>query len=403
MRKMTVVAISLLLGLVMINCRKDVTPSYNMILTLTFPQGFTAASMPNGVEVNITNTQTGRESVAIADASGKVTILLVEGNYNIKCSFTVKADADEYSFNGILTNYMLAKESSVSVNLVLADNTGGFVIKEVYYAGSKTPDGKSYYSDQFVEIYNNTNDTLYADKLCIGMLQQSGANPNNWVNPDGSIMDDLPITYQVWIVPGIGIEHPVYPGKSFVIAQDGINHITDPNGNPASPVDLSKADWETYMEIAGKDTDAPAVPNLTMMYTTSAIVQDWTLSVNGSALILFRLHVDWQTYVANPANFKTSPGTTSTIKYFMVNKSLVIDAVEMVQADETKRYKRLPLTLDAGYTYIDGGSYCSKSVRRKAKMVVGGRVIYKDTNNSMVDFLHDLTPTPGINPTAPEN
>ena len=140
-----------------------------------------------------------------------------------------------------------------------------------------------------------------------------------------------------------------------------------------------------------------------MMYTTSAGNVDWTTSVSGSATILFRLPVDWQTYVANAANFKTSPGTTSTIKYFMVNKSNVIDAVEIVSVDETKRYKRLPTSLDAGYTYLDGGSYCSKSIRRKAKMVVGGRVIYKDTNNSTVDFLHDLTPTPGVNPTAPEN
>jgi hypothetical protein len=389
--------------LVMSNCKKDVTPSYNLNVALAFPQGFTGASMPNGVEVKLTNTQTGRETVAIADASGKVTTLLVEGQYNIKCSFTVKESTDEYSFNGILSNYMLTKESSVKIDLVMADNTGGFVLKEIYFAGSKTPDAKTYYSDQFHEIYNNTNDTLYADKLCIGVLAQTGTSPNNWVNADGSFMDDLPVTFQVWIVPGTGKQYPVYPGKSIVIAQDGINHKTDPNGNPSSPVDLSKADWETYMEVSGKDTDAPGVPNLTMMYTTITTVFDWIHSVNGAAVIIFRLPVDWQTYVANAANFKTAPGSTATTKYFMVNKSLVIDAVEIVQVDETKRYKRLHTSLDAGYTYLDGGSYCSKSIRRKAKMVVGGRVIYKDTNNSTVDFLHDLTPTPGVNPTAPEN
>ena len=403
MRKITIVALSLLFGLLMSDCRKHVTPSYNMNVTLAFPQGFTAASMPNGVEVKITNIQTGRETIAIADASGKVTTLLVEGTYNIKCSFTAKDNSDEYSFGGILSNYFLAQESSVRIDLVMADNTGGFVFKEIYFSGSKTPEGKSYPSDQFHEIYNNTNDTLYADKLCIGVLQQSGTNPNNWVNADGSIMDDLPVTYQAWIVPGNGKDHPVYPGKSIVIAQDGINHKSDPNGNPASPVDLSKADWETYVDVGGKDVDAPAVPNLIMMYTTSAGNTEWTTSVSGSATILFRLPVDWQSYVANAANFKTSPGSTSTTKYFMVNKSNVIDAVEIVAVDETKRNKRLPISLDAGYIYLDGGSYCSKSVRRKVKMVVSGRVIYKDTNNSTVDFLHDLTPTPGVNPTAVEN
>jgi hypothetical protein len=403
MKAALIVSLSLLLGLLISNCKKNITPSYNLSVTLVFPNGFTAAPMPGGVEVKLTNVQTGREIVAVTDASGKVTTLLAEGKYTIKSSFTVKANPDEYFFNGILGNYLLIKESAVNVDLVMASNSGGFVFKEIYFAGSRTPDGKTYPSDQFYEIYNNTNDTLYADKLCIGVLQQSGASPNNWVNADGSFLDDLPVIYQVWIIPGNGKDHPVYPGNSLVIAQDGINHKTDPNGNPASPVDLSKADWETYVDVAGKDVDAPGVPNLTMMYTTSTTSPDWITPVNGSAVILFRLQVNWQIYVANSANFKTSPGSTSTIKYFMVNKSNVIDAVEIVQADETKRYKRLPTILDAGYTYLEGGSYCSKSIRRKVSMIVSGRVIYKDTNNSTVDFLHDLNPTPGVNPTAPEN
>jgi hypothetical protein len=36
-------------------------------------------------------------------------------------------------------------------------------------------------------------------------------------------------------------------------------------------------------------------------------------------------------------------------------------------------------------------------------MIVDGRVIYKDTNNSSEDFLHDLDPTPGENPSTVEN
>jgi hypothetical protein len=403
MKKMVLLSLSLLIGLVLTNCKKDVTPSYNLNITLALPTGYTAAALPNGVEIKIVNTQTGRETVAIANASGSVTQLLVEGNYSLKCNFTVTADGLEYVFNGSLTNYMLTKEATAKIDLVLAKNTGGFIFKEIYFSGSKTPDARTYYSDQFHEIYNNSNDTLYADKLCIGVLQQTGTSPNIWVNADGSFMDDLPLTFHVWTVPGTGKEHPVYPGKSIIIAQDGINHKTDPNGNPNSPVDLSKADWETYVDAAGKDIDAPAVPNLTMMATTSTSMFDWIHSVNGSAVILFRLPVDWQTYVANTANFKTAPGSTSTTKYFMVNKSLVIDAVEILQADPTKQYKRLHNILDAGFTQMDAGSYSSLSVRRKAKMIVSGRVIYKDTNNSTVDFLHDLNPTPGVNPTAVEN
>lgn len=394
-----------LLGLLAFSCKDDVTPSYELKITLQLPDGFTLGTVPEGTEVKITNAQTGRTTTATADASGVVTTVLVEGNYDASCSFTLTVGSDEYVFNGILNSYLLSQNSTATMNLVLADNTGGLVFKEIYFAGSKTPDGKTYYSDQFHEIYNNSNDTLYADGLCIAVLEQSSNNPNVWVNADGSFMDRLPLTFQIWTIPGSGKEHPIYPGKSIVIAQDGINHQTDPNGNPLSPVDLSNADWESYVEISGKDLDAPGVPNMTMMYTTSTTMYDWLHSVFGSAVVIFRFPSDvtWEQYVSNDANFMTKPGSTSATKYLMIDKSLVIDAVEIVRVEEDKRNKRLPTELDAGYTYLDGGSYCSLSVRRKAKLIIDGRVIYQDTNNSSNDFLHDLTPTPGVNPTSVEN
>ena len=403
MKRSIVLVMALTLGLTVLNCKKDVTPSYKVDVTLAFPQGFTLASMPTGVEIKITNAETGRETVILGDASGKVSVILVEGKYSVKCNFSVKVGSDEYFFNGVQNNVVLTKDGPINMDLVLAKNSGGFILKEIYYAGSKTPDAKSYASDQFHEIYNNSNDTLFADGLCIGCLQQIASSPNVWLKTDGTVMDELPIIFQAWMIPGTGKEHPVYPGKSLVIAQDGINHITDPNGNPSSPANLANAQWESYVDN-GKDLDAPGVPNLTLMYTTAPLMTDWSVNVNGYATIIFRLPTgtDWQTYANNANNFKTAPNSTATTKYFMINKSNVVDAVELVYADETKRYKRLPDTLDAGYTYLDAGSYSSKSVRRKANMIVGGRVIYKDTNNSTADFLHDVTPTPGVNPTVVE-
>lgn len=405
MRKFLMLSLVAMFSVALFSCKDDVTPSYTLNITLELPEGFTLATIPAGTEVKVKNTQTGRESVITTDASGIASAILVEGNYSVTCSFSIKVGDDEYTFNGMLADFMLGNESSMKVDLVMADNTGGFVFKEIYYAGSKTSAAKTYFDDQFHEIYNNSNDTLYADGLCIGVLQQSSSNENVWVNSDGSFIDQLPITFQAWIIPGSGKEHPVYPGKSIVIAQDGIDHKTDPNGNSLSPVNLGNADWESYFEISGKDLDAPAVPNMTLMHTTSTTMNDWLHSVFGSAVVIFRLpeNVSWETYVANPDNFKTLPGSTSSTKYFMIDKKYVIDAVEIVRPEEDKRKKRLHTQLDAGYTYLDGGTYCSKSIRRKVKMIVDGRVIYKDTNNSTEDFLHDLDPTPGINPTSVEN
>lgn len=380
------------------------TPTYTLTVPLTLPTGFNLSSIPDGTQVKLTNSLTGRESVLVTSGgSGTVSSTLAEGSYDGNCSFTIKVGADEYVFNGILSKVLLDKNASVPMPLVLAKNTGGFIIKEIYFAGSRTPDAKTYYSDQFHEIYNNSNDTLYADGLCIGFLEQTPTAPNVWVNADGSIMSALPTTFQQWIIPGTGKEHPVLPGKSIVIAQDGIDHKTDPNGNSLSPVNLAKAEWESYCAAAGKDTDSPGVPNMTLMYTTSISMVDWLHSVFGYAEIIYRLPVPWEQFVANPANFRTKPGTTSSTLYMMVPSSYVIDGVEIVYPDETKRYKRLPNTIDAGYTWIDGGTYCSKTIRRKAKLIVNNRVIYKDTNNSSNDFLHDLVPTPWVNPKVVEN
>jgi hypothetical protein len=339
-----------------------------------------------------------------ADTDGDVVFELVQGTYNFTTNFTVTADDSvEYTFNGVLSNYSLVAESSTTIDLILADNTGGFVIKEIYYAGSKTAEGSNYYSDQFHEIFNNSGDTLYADGLCLAILDPSStASLSSWTDDDGSLLDLIPLTFHTWIVPGDGDDYPVYPGEGFVIAQDGINHITDENGNSNSPVDLSNADWETYVEASGKDLDASAVSNLTLVYTTSTSMFDWLVSVFGPAEVLFRLPSDWETYVADADNFMTKPGSTSSTQYLIISPDDVIDAVECARVDKDNIYKRLPTSLDAGYTYTEAGTYSSKSVRRKVKMIIDGRVIYKDTNNSSEDFLHDLTPTPGVNPTTVE-
>ena len=403
-KSMKKIIILYVVSILFFSCKDyDFQPAYTLSLSLNFPEGYTLSGFPaGGVTVNLTNTNTGRVVTATTDASGKLSCILVEGNYDVTCSFTVTVDGEEYTFNGTQGDYLLTPESNLQIGLIMA-NSGDFILKEVYYAGSRTPEGKTYYSDQFHEIYNNTGEILYADSLCIGVLQQSSSSPNRWVKEDGSFMDELPITFHVWMIPGSGHDHPVLPGESLVIAQDGIDHQTDPNGNPDSPVNLGNADWESYVEISGKDLDAPGVPNLTMMYTTTTTSNDWMHSVFGSAVVIFRLPVDWHEYVDNPDNFMTLPGSTSSTRYFMVDKDNVIDAVEIVRVEESRRYKRLPNELDAGYTYLEGGTYCGKSIRRKVKMIVDGRVIYKDTNNSSEDFLHDLAPTPGVNPTTVEN
>ncbi|WP_297095385.1 DUF4876 domain-containing protein [uncultured Draconibacterium sp.] len=393
------------MGLFLINCKDDVTPSYLITVKVNYPDGFSVTDFPVDAVVTATNTNNTRTTTLSVTSDGYAIFELVEGNYTFTTSFVANDnDGEEYIFNGIISNYSLISESEVTMDLILVDNTGGFIFKEIYYAGSVTDEDKGYYSDQFFEIYNNSGDTLFADGLCIALHESTSTSSlTAWVDDNGELLERIPLTFQTWIVPGDGMEHPILPGESFIIAQDGIDHQTDEIGNPNSPVNLSNADWETYVESSGKDLDASAVPNLTLVYTTITTIYDWTASSLGPALVLFRLpDNDWMDYVSDASNFMTKPGSSRSTEYMMIDRSFVVDAVECAKFDAEEVYKRLPAELDAGYTYIEAGNKSSLSVRRKAKMIIGNRVIYKDTNNSSEDFLHDLTPTPGVNPTSVE-
>ncbi len=404
MKKALIILIALFAGLLTTNCNDyEITPTHELTVNVSYPDGFIAADFPEDVTVKAFNTDKEKTTTVTAGTDGKAIFDLSEGNYKITTSFSVTGnDDEEYIFNGTVSEYTLTENDSTSMTLILA-NTGGFVFKEIYYSGSRTPANKTYFHDQFHEIYNNTGAVLYADGLCIAALYPTTSNRlSSWANEDGSLPDSLPTYPMVWIIPGDGDDYPINPGENIVIAMDGINHQNDENGNPDSPVNLSNANWETYFELSGKDLDASGVPNLTLVYTTSTKLIDFFPGVYGPAEIIFKFpDNDWESFVGNPNNFMTRPGSSSSTEYLMIPKEYVIDAVECVRTDKTV-YKRLPNDLDAGYTYIEAGTYSSKSVRRKVKKIIDGRVIYKDTNNSSEDFLHDLTPTPGINPESVE-
>ncbi|MCX6328123.1 MAG: DUF4876 domain-containing protein [Bacteroidia bacterium] len=397
MRKLIVFFVIILTGVFLISCRKEGAKLYEVSITVTYPAGYSYTDLSN-IKVTVMNNLSSRQDTDRTNASGISYLLLEEGTYTVSASF----QTTEFAFNGNSETVSFNPANlNLKINLVAVALKGGLVFKEVYYSGSKTPAGTNYYSDQFHEIYNNSDQVIYLDGLCIGTLEPMGTTASAWVKSDGTPRDSLPITYHTWMWPGTGTTNPLAPRTSVVLAQDGIDHKTDPAGNPGSPVNLGGAHWETYVQTSGKDTDSPGVPNLICIYTTSTAMFDWLSAVGGGAIVLFRLPtgLDYQTFVNNPANFEKKPGSAAATQYLMVDKSWVIDAIEEVNADPTKQFKRLHTSIDAGKVSCSS-SYNSKSIRRKADKIIDGKVIYKDTNNSTVDFLGDLIPTPFIHPTT---
>jgi hypothetical protein len=391
----------IIIGIFLCSCTEyEIPTTFDMVVTVKYPDAFSQGNGIAGVEVKVTNIQTGREYVAVTGTDGKARFDLRGGNYNIVVSvmeereievegYTVKKSV---LFTGALNGQLITSEgNSYDLQLGYTVENEGFVIKELYTSGCRTPELKSYQADKFFEIYNNTDKVLYSDGLCFGVVHPTTTDkPSPWVDANGKLLDRIPLWSFVAIVPGTGKEHPIPPGTSFVVALSGLNHRDDPKGNPNS-IDLSHAAWELYVED-GMYVDVPSVPNMMMQRITAGTAM--IFDVRGQVCILFRLPSDdLQAVFTDQNNYMVQPG--GTFKCFMVPYGWVIDGVENARLSDQGVYKRLPAMIDAGYIQTRGSGE-KVSIHRKVMKVVDGRTIYKDTNNSSEDFLTNQDPAPGV-------
>lgn len=352
---------------------------------------------------------------------------LPAGRYDVDVSYTISA-ADYTAITGIITSKPVIFNASEKNKLVNKNNTaqlilnlkagavGTWLIKQVYYAGSDRTLG-ALYRDQFIEIYNNTDQVMYADSLYITEIwgRQSTANTTynlqangqydwskslNMVTANGDPNNDFIYAKTLCMIPGNGTTHPVKPGESIVLAQTALNHkspFTGTDGqtisvrNPELTVDLSTADFEAYYgsflaKPLDSDIDNPLVTNVEVL---SYIGTDMILDNNGrTGIAIFKVDrtqnvKNWPMY-NEPS--KTTPSSTAR-KYYQIPSKYVIDAMEIQPNIASSRLpKKLGADLDAGFAFVPKGAYTSQSVIRKTDRTENGRVILKDTNNSTEDF-----------------
>ena len=274
-------------------------------------------------------------------------------------------------------------EASLSLTLQ-GPALGGLVIRELYYAGSPGVNGNHYFSDQFIALYNNGTETVFADGLCVADAHGPAGRINPGTAPTSFGGDAEGVVVEsVWQIPGTGREFPVRPGESLVIAHDGANH------QPFSTLDLSDADWEAFNARSDmRDDDSPTVPNLRRVIFNGGL--DWLLPVFGGSVIVFRVDdVDALERVRVPG---------FTAQRARVPVRAVIDAVDALMDGDSARYKRIPAALDRGFTHVSG-TYTGESVRRAPAAMVRGRTIYQDTDDSAADF--SVVEAPAPRPDAP--
>jgi len=238
------------------------------------------------------------------------------------------------------------------------------VVNEIYY--SCPANSGLYISDQYVELYNASDEVQYLDKLLICRVYGTKEYYNKIV------------AIEYYQFPGSGTDHPIEPGQYVVIAQDAINHVID--GGAKESIDLSNADWEFYNQHVA-DIDNPDVPNLTNA-APARVGLDFMINLSADEVCLIQMD-DF-----DPVRYHEENGQVTNRRIFNIVQ--VLDGVEY--AGEQDHNKAFDIRIDAGLAGYGIKDYSGKSIERHHP-VTGGPGF--DTNNSTFDFVNLYHPTPG--------
>lgn len=316
---------------------------------------------------------------------------LIPGIYSINISGRVKAaNGDVYYLNGAKINYAITKNAGTVEIDVDGLKVSPLVFSEIFFAGTNP----FYFRNQFYEVYNNSDQTIYLDGLCFANLTPTTATTTLplWPAADGA---NYAYAERIWKVPGNGTQYPLLPGESFVMSQFAANHKL-PQYNPDSPIDCTSSEFEFNMNNPNFP-DQPAVDMQHVFYNGSVskgTLPQYLTSVFGGAYVIFRVPTGETYDPVNNADLKTrNLASTSTIQYAKIPIRYIQDAVEAGNNQNSINAKRVPSVLDAGMTYV-GATYNSQGVARKVSDITNadGSPIYIDTNNSTDDFERGVVP-----------
>ena len=384
------------LGLVLLNaCKKDddainsIVGTRNLTLQLQKPDKVT--NIHYGT-LTLTFTELNRndkvERIFTNLSQNELTLPLLMGSYEMRiaatATYTLNGETVAGEMSAFVSKVDVLNDISFPVSLSIKAKGNDFIIEEIFFTGTATPEGKQYFGDQYIKLYNPTNRVLYADGLVLADSEFLTVTKRDYTP---NIMAEAFTAGSMVQIPGNGTQYPVQPGASIVIAEQGINHKEN---NPNS-IDLSKADFENFYPPRVKDVDGVGVTN----------------NINLHGIFIFNNRGN-RSYVI--ARFPEGTAT-ATLQYdyeykvatklmqrqaLKIPNNWIVDAVNL----STKTGFEWIVTsssLDSGWAYVandekDTSRY-GKSVRRKVLSEKNGKLIFKDTNNSTDDFEILTTPT----------
>lgn len=352
-----------------------------------------------GTPVQFTEVRNQNTKSFPLDANGTVTVSLPMGVYNVAIEKNItNAQGEQVVISLRMENVNVnaaGQQIEGYVNSLPASALGkDFIFSEVFFNG-ETNSGRMMHPDQYIVLFNPTEEILYADGVSIGVtMHLSWQNKQLWY--DSYYPNQVPIGGFITI-PGSGQEHPVQPGEKLVIAFTAINHSEVVNGEIAydHAVDLSGADFEIYYGPDANDVDNPSVPNV--LVTENGDSYGFFFQPRGYVSpVMFRLENGLQSTVdafvgSHTTLSKTHVEATETtpegdidIHILAVESDKIIDGIQTSDVPQDVKTRVVPETVDRGKFLVNGCHRQELCIRKEIN--VGEKTFYQDTNNSSEDM-----------------
>ena len=365
-----------------------------------------AGIVVSGLTVRLTSSRASdpvRTAVTAADGTARFDDLL-EASYSASVERRLTADelarltpADrEASMFAGGGQVVLSPPTGRRVDVALVGaRRGSLVISEIFaYYGPPERGFDNYLYGSYMEVYNNSDTTVYLD----GMLYLHTNASYHRSNPQNGACDALPKNLRldsaavyagatITAFPGSGRDFPIRSGEAKVVAMDAINHAT------AAPVfrqlDLSRADFEEYWTDG--DVDNPFAVNMVRVWGSTAGVfgRGFGFFVYLRQLVLLAPEARSRiTEVTVPSWSAAGWGTATVARVpseYIVDLVALEDAVPPSEGSgycapwTSPKYERAPAPL---MNFLVRQSITRRSLGRTAE----GREILQRTRNSARDF-----------------
>ena len=362
-------------------------------------------------------------------SDGTVTFAVSPGTYEASVTDKRYNEGFAYTYSATKSDLVFSEswDSETAVDLELTESiTGQIIIKELYISGCQKDDGSgSYTNDQYVILYNNSNQTATLDNLCLGTVSPYNSNATSKYLVDGV----LNYISEGWVPATSGIPYTqsaisLEPGGEMVIALCGaIDHtLTYSNSvnlvNSEYYVLYDYNEQLTHSKYVAPDASIPTSQYLGIQKWSSG--SGWTMSNSSPAFFVFTTKNSTpEAFGTSTDNYTDEEGTRSK----KLDTEWILDGIDVFRAgyENTKRFGddvdagSISLTGKIGYTLyrnvdqeatealtenadllvynyaygtlVDGVSSTDPSeIDAEASIANGAIIIYVDTNNSTNDF-----------------